>query len=1047
MHTQHAFTIYNASAGSGKTYTLVKSYLRTLFLSKNPNKFRELLAITFTNKAVGEMKSRIVETLEAFSKYLPSDAESPTMLSDLAKELNLPKEELAARSSRILKTIIHNYAAFDIVTIDALTSRVLRTFARDLDLASNFEISLDVTDLYARAVHNLIEKAGSDKKLTQTLIDFALQKADDDKSWDISKDFIEIAKVLNNENDREAITFLKDKSIADFKQLEKGLSKKKEELLDNVIKQATETLETLHAQGLNKSSFNRGSFYLHLQKLQNDPESIVYDSWRAAVDDHNLYTKSQKQDIKDSIDHLTPELIRVFKETQKAVEAIQFYSTVLKNITPLSVLNLIAQELEAIKDDENILLISDFNNYIYNHLKNEPAPFIYERIGERYSNYFIDEFQDTSTLQWDNLTPLIENKITAIATPDEPKNSVMIVGDPKQSIYRWRGGNAEQFITLSQKRIPFQLPADEVNAQILERNFRSFAEIISFNNAFFKHTAQYLNNQAYANIYVAGNDQQLNHRKGGYVQIDFIEAKTVADADEIYPDLVLRQIRELQAANYSLGDICILTRKKDHGRKLARFLALEGIEVISPDSMLVSNSTIVQGVHNILSLQVQPDNKTYKIAVLEVLAVQLDLKQPHLFYKEHLDLEGADFYKALEAYGFNFNVEAFESLPLYEGLEYVIRAFKFDKQADAFLYAYADAVYHFTTQNYTGLSGFLDYWELHQDRLNVDLPKQQNAVQLMTIHKSKGLEFPVVIFPYADTRFYSHLDHHWYKSDPEVFNDFERLMVPHSSKVTAYDEHIEALYEQKKQEQEFDSVNMFYVATTRAVERLYVLSTYNKPAKTVQSFSDLLVSFLQSQSRWEEGTMSYSYGVAQEKINKVKEGSEILPLPFISSPKEEHTLHYVTKAGFLWDDDRQDAIQYGNLIHTLMEKMVRRDQLDDVVEEGFYEGAFAKADVEKVKNTLSQIVNHEQLKDLFNPENEVFIERSILLHSGAILIPDRVEITPSGQTILLDYKTGVPLESHALQIQGYAAALAEMQFKVAKKLLVYITDTVVVIEA
>ncbi|MEP0266762.1 UvrD-helicase domain-containing protein [Dokdonia sp.] len=1045
MLSSHSLTVLNASAGSGKTYSLVKAYVTTLLTSENPKKYRQLLAITFTNKAVKEMKERILENLYAFSTYTVSQDTIPTMLIQVSDEIGESPTTIAKRATQILNAILHNYAAFDVVTIDTLTHRILRTFSKDLEISGNFEVSLDSKTLHARAVDALIDAAGKNKHITNILVEFALQKADDDKSWDITKDLNDIARLLASENDAPYVEQLQLKTLEDFANLKKGLGQLEISLKAKIKNSATQHLERIHSLGLDETHFTGKYFYNHLIKLQKPTLEVDYKAkWKQDIDSYTFYKKAEKQNIKDDIDSIRDQLIVCFKETKELFYKLQLILEFAKKVVPLSVLQLINKELQKIKEDENILLISDFNALIYKSLKDQPAAFIYERIGERYTNYFIDEFQDTSVVQWHNLIPLVDNTISS-ASNDTVKNSLLLVGDPKQAIYRWRGGKAEQFIDLAQNKHPFSI--DDANIKQLDTNYRSYSEIINFNNTFFTYISSFFSDTTYTSIYKTDNNQKYNHQEGGFVSLQFIEANTIQEADELYPEEVLKIITTVSEQGYLKSDICILTRNNRHGAHIAQYLTAHQIKVVSSESLLINSAPSVRFIHALLELQLQPNTPQITLKLLSFLVNKFEIKDIHDFYAQWAKVPTQEFIKGLEERGIYFSSAIFESLSLYEGVEYMVRVFHLKREADAYLFAYLNTVFEYTQKNNTGLIGFLNYWEEKKDTLSIVAPPQSDAVQIMSIHKSKGLEFDVVIYPYADSELYNNRnEHHWYPTEASHFAGFEHLLVGHKTDLSEYSTHGSFLYEERTSQQQFDAVNILYVALTRAVERVYVLSRFRE-SNTPKTFSELFVSYLKHTDVWNGPDQSYTYGKENIKEKEVtNESKEIVTIPFMSSSKESHNIYTITKAGFLWNEERQHAITYGNLVHELMAKIIDRQDLDHAVEEAILEGIISIKERESLKNVLSNVINHPELRSYFSRAHTVYNERQILSADGSLYIPDRIEILPDGHAVIMDYKTGIPSENHAYQVQQYAQLLTEMNITIKHLFLIYINKEVTIIK-
>jgi ATP-dependent exoDNAse (exonuclease V) beta subunit len=508
------FNIYNASAGSGKTFTLVKDYLKIVLTSKEFLPHRHILAITFTNKAVDEMKTRVIEALMTFAA--PSIlTKSDALFEQVVKELDRSPKEIQHKSNQLLSKILHNYAAFDISTIDKFTQKLIRTFAFDLKLPMNFEVELDTDFLLKKAVSRLMSKAGKNKELTKVLVEFAIEKADDDKSWNIALDLAKTAKLLTRESDAPYLEELSQCTLQDFGTLKSTLIKEIRETELQIVALSTQILELISASGIEFSDFTRGSLPKHFKALRSKKFDLSFTAqWQQSIETTALYTKKAYPSVTAAIDRLRPQLVAVFQKTKESVYRIRYLNNIRKNTTPLSVLNLIHQELKTIKDEENLLMISEFNTIISQQIKDQPAPYIYERIGEKFNHFFIDEFQDTSELQWENLTPLIINTLA------QENGSSMLVGDAKQAIYRWRGGKSEQFINLYNNATTFPF---EATLSKLPTNYRSCSQVVDFNNKFFKHLSTVVfSNDTYKALYQSASQLEFKNKKG-YVNISFLE--------------------------------------------------------------------------------------------------------------------------------------------------------------------------------------------------------------------------------------------------------------------------------------------------------------------------------------------------------------------------------------------------------------------------------------------------------------------------------------------------------------------------------------------
>ena len=384
MHLNNSFKIYNASAGSGKTFNLVKEYLILLLTSENDDAYKNILAITFTNKAVNEMKNRIVERLIEFSDKEKINKNS-AIIKEIIKETKLSVNTINIKSNQILKHLLKNYAAFEISTIDKFTQRIVRSFSYELNIDSKYEVEIDEEELLSKAVDKLIAKTGEDSELTKIFIDYAFEKADNNKSWDISLDFRKIAKILINENSYEIIKGMQQNSIAEFISVKQHLKLLKKDETDNCSKLAKKALNLIELNKIEHKSFIRESLPKHFNKIINkDYERIYNNQLESNLAAGNLYSSKIDQEQKHLIDSIQPNLFEIFNNIKTKVFKIKLYDNLLKNITPLSILNAINDELTKLKADNNTMLISEFNKIINEEIKNQPAPFIYEKIGCKY---------------------------------------------------------------------------------------------------------------------------------------------------------------------------------------------------------------------------------------------------------------------------------------------------------------------------------------------------------------------------------------------------------------------------------------------------------------------------------------------------------------------------------------------------------------------------------------------------------------------------------------------------------------------------------------
>jgi ATP-dependent exoDNAse (exonuclease V) beta subunit len=1043
-----SFAIYDASAGSGKTYALVKEYLKIILTAKKNDAYRNILAITFTNKAVHEMKSRIVGSLSEFAKDEPNSKASDLM-QDLSVDTGLSIIQIKTKSQQIIKHIIHNYAAFDISTIDKFTHKVIRAFAHDLGLPMTFEVTLDTENLLIEAVDAIIAQAGEDETLTKLLIDFTMEKTDDDKSWDISREILETGKLVLNENNRNEITHFHDKSISDFIAVKEKLVQVCAALEKENGSLASELLLLIDKNAIDLKSFSRGTFPNHLQSIADGKFNSKNKMFRE-FDDIAINKTAKDRAL---IENIIPDLLQSLSEIYKNFEKRNFYKAFLKNITPLSLLNTVSNELAKIQNEQNVLSITEFNAIIHREIQNQPAPFIYERLGERYRHFFIDEFQDTSEMQWQNLIPLIDNATSSEI--DGEKGTLMIVGDPKQSIYRWRGGKAEQFIELSKDQNPFSNP--EKKLEHLDKNYRSYSQVIEFNNDFFHLLSNEFSNADYKDLYENHSRQKTNNKVGGYVNISFLpeiesseEDEETLDKMDLYVLATLNTIQKVVKEGFEYKDIVILTRKRSQGIAVANYLTEQSIPLLSSETLMIQNATEVRLIIHILKYLKNSSDLESKANFLQYLAQNKQDELPvHDFIAKGMELkEELAFEKWLENCNIELSFQNIRKKSLYEAVEIIISKFlktnenkEMESSATAYVQYFLDIVLERDVRNQAGISDFLNYWDKNSEKFSIPSPEGTNAVRIMTIHKSKGLEFPVVIMPFAEEDYNRKpKDKLWLNSEEQDF-DMPKVLVDNSSAIEEFGEEASAVYNLKKQEELLDNINVLYVALTRAEEQLYVISQNIKPRKDGEypsNMASFFIKYLIQQGVYDENQLEYKFGNQTKLSEKEKHIDTSKNIPVVSKVLNPKNIKIAQREALMWGTHQLEAIEFGNVIHEILSFIATKKDVELAINKAIENGLITILQKDIVYNAIIEIVNHQDLVEHFAEGNEVLNEKTIIQKEGGTVKPDRIVINKAKEVFLLDYKTGLPNPKYKYQLENYQMAIEKMGFKVLKKALVYI---------
>ena len=1033
MQQASTFQIYNASAGSGKTFTLVKEYLKILLKSDDIYSFQKILAITFTNKAAAEMKQRVLNSLKDFS-----DGQTSPILENIMQETTLEFTSIQKKSNNILHAILQNYGSFHITTIDSFTYKIIKSFAFDLGLSQNFEVEMNAHELLDQAVEVLLNKIGIDHELTEILIAYSLDKTDNDQSWDISNDLSDFSKILLNEQDVIHFRKLSKKSLQDFKSLQQKLIVHKKEIISKMRSIGETALKIIESHQLEFKDFYKSMFPNHFFSLSINPEKTRFfeqSTLKKRVQDGELYTKSKPEKIKSSIQEVLPQLINLYDESERLYQQYIHYKLMLENIIPLAVLHHINLELTILKEENNIRLNAEFNQLISDNIQHQPVPYIYERIGHKFLHFFIDEMQDTSVLQWSNLIPLLKNALS------QENTSLLLVGDSKQAIYRWRGGDPSQFIKLGsddQKLDPDFLIQKKINE--LKINYRSFSEIIHFNNSFFKHVSTFLNHPSYSALYQNKSHQEERDLQGGLVSISLLEKLDDKEEDQLkYAKKVFQIIQDLNSKT-SLGSVCVLVRKRSEGVTVANYLSENNIEIVSSETLLLSHNLKVNFIVNFLKLILQPTDQDSLLEILNFLYDHLQISEDkHSFFSNHLQLQLQDFLLSLHKYECFFDLHAYHQFPFYEKIELIIRAFRLQDKTDAYVQFFLDEVF-LQQQKESSVQDFLDFWEHKKDSLSIVSPENSDAVKIMTIHKSKGLEFPVIIFP-CDLDIYKQFKPKvWLEND---FDDFPETMVSFKKEIQ-YTKHGRSILEKRRKELELDNFNLLYVALTRAVEQLYII-TEKKLGKdgleNLNYFSGIFISYLKHKRCWDADKNEYVFGTSQELTTVKKEMSSQIQETFISVPYKNHQINILVNSSKFWGSLRGRAKEYGVFIHQVLSEVIVVEDLMDVLNKYMLLGKINSDEQQQLYKMLYKMISHPRIHPYFSENVTVYNEREIT-YNQEIIIPDRLVFHQNNQVSIIDYKTGIPKKEYRFQVENYASILKSLEYSIQKKVLIYIDEKI-----
>ena len=1054
-----SFTVYKSSAGSGKTFTLVKEYLRLIL--PEPEHFRHILALTFTNKAANEMKDRVLGSL----RELAGEAEDRSfstrnnLLPVLIRETKLSEPEIQNKAGEALKLILHDYSDFAIGTIDSFSHRIIRTFAHDFGLPVNFNVEVDSDELLTTAVDLLIDQVGTDSGLTNLLVNFIENRMDDEQDWNIERILLNFARILLDEEGQEQLRKLKDLTLDDFSKIASILKLQTTDFEKKIGELAQNASTLIKSSFLPATAFYQGRSGIsrYFEKLSSgflatiEPNSYV----RKTIEEDKWTSGSASSAEKEAISLLKPDLIAIYSEIQNVYtdgeNLYQISKGVLKTIFPMAVLNAIGKLLDGFKKQNNIVHISEFNQRISRFILHEPVPFIYERLGEKFNHLLIDEFQDTSILQWHNLIPLVEN---ALATG----YFNLVVGDGKQAIYRWRNGDVRQFADLPLIRGSVmnkslqqseKILKDHFAIESLETNFRSRKTIVDFNNTFFTVLSSLLttDNQ---DVYEKLEQKSKSGSDGGFISIEFASREVKGPQfREFMGSRILEIIRRQEESGFRKQDIAILCRRNKEGSELARFLLGNGIDVISAESLLLMHSPEVNFMTSFVRLLYGNDNVVLIAELLTYLFCKGQLPAPdlHSLLSEiRLNPSASFVYRLLKENGMEIYPDRLRTMPVYDIMEELVRVFYPQNTADPYLQFFLDTVLKYSRKHTSGASDFLEWWDEHKDTFSIIMPDGLDAVRIMSMHKAKGLQFPVVILPFFTEKKMLTKKFIWVDLPRNGFNGLPAAMLETSGSIG------KTQFSQKAAEEKdktlLDVINLLYVAMTRPEERLYVISPA-APAKPgdPETISAFFYHYLLTTGKWSETRSIYEFGepggfVPKESTSKITKRALN---SMISSDWREKVL-IRSSAPESWEiDDPQKNFHWGNLVHTAFSRIMKAGDEEDVLRRMKDEGMIDQREMDQLLLKIRMLVQDPLINDLFDPENKIKVEADILSEKGQVYRPDRV-ILREYESVVIDFKTGKPKPEQEKQIRQYGTLLTEMGHKTVKMYLVFIEPEIAIVE-
>lgn len=1048
-------TVYKASAGSGKTFTLATEYIRLIV--ENPTSYRNILAVTFTNKATEEMKMRILSQLYGIWKGLP---ESDNYLQVIVEKTGYPTELIRERAGQGLSNLLHNYNYFRVETIDTFFQSVLRNMARELDLTTNLKIGLNDVQVEELAVDQLIADLSTTDVMLQWILKYIMESISDEKTWNVISQIKRFGRTIFNNEYKEVSQALEQKME------EKGFFERYTTQLREIKKAAEERMiligesffDTLEGEGLSiddLSNKNRGiaGFFLKLQKGVFDPsiENATVANCLGNPEKWCAKTHPQRDFILSLAEGVLGDILRyAVEERSRQWKLYKSADLTLRHLNQLRLLGSIEKKVRELNENNNRFLLSDTQQLLHALIEGSDSPFIFEKIGTQLEHVMIDEFQDTSTVQWQNFRVLLDEAMS------HEGGSNLIVGDVKQSIYRWRSGDWRLLNDIEQ-----QFRQQQIETIPLKKNYRSERNVITFNNHFFSHAAE-LEYQEQQEL----NPEEAEQLKRAYADVvqeipDGREAAgevsvTLLPAED-YQMMTLQQvadtISELTERGIPQREIAILVRVNNQIPVIAQYFLeqMPEVKIVSDEAFRLDASVAVNLLVSALRLLSHPDDLLTQAAIVKLYHIDVLKEQAE---DNELLLRTNDLNLLLPE-AFRSQREVLITMPLYELAERLYAIFELERlnEQSAYVFAFYDQLASYVSENTADIDSFLAAWDESLCGKTIQ-SEETNGVRILSIHKSKGLEYNYVICPFCDWQLEKQSGNFlWCQPKEEPFNDLPIAPVDYSKNQmlgTIYEKD----YLHEHLQNTVDNLNLLYVAFTRAKEGLYVFGKRGAKASrsglieqclplVAQEMPEAILSGLED----EKGILQFSLASPARNASHASLSSPSSKNPFLQPPASIAVDFHYTESqvnfrqsnrsqAFIEADEsdeieRLNYIQTGSVLHQIFSMIRTTDDIEDALKQLQFEGVLYDEQItpERITAMLRKRLQDPRVADWFSPRWNLFNECTILtMEDGEVKErrPDRV-MTDGQHWVVVDFKFGSPKPEYGDQVREYMALIKTMQ--------------------
>lgn len=1040
--------VYRASAGSGKTFTLAVEFIHLLII--NPLNYRNILAVTFTNKATGEMKERIISKLHGLAADDGSASDYFEALQRLFKQEGeiVSRKKVSENAAKALELIIHDYSHFRVETIDSFFQSIIRQLARELNLTANLRVDLNQDEALQEAVQNMIDSITEDKETYEAIKSYVWDNMENGTKWSITEPMTEFSKNIFNEVYLKNKELMKGKTdIKTFRDFKQKLCDRKQSLINEQIAIGKQFMDICKHHGFIVDNFANKSkgVWSFFQKLEQGETPNITATVEKHLTDH-WSKESAVQALEGQFVPLLQQAIDIINQNQSILAGINL---MLTNLNQTMLLGKVNEKLRQLNDEANRFLLADTAYFLRELIAGNDIPFIYEKAGTQFQYIMIDEFQDTSELQWDNFQPLIANSLSN-------GNNCLLVGDVKQSIYRWRNSDWSILNNIEESRF-----SDYVKQEPLKTNYRSAGNIIDFNNKFFTEATKLLidkfnetcNNageltEAISHAY-ADVKQEKNKRLDG---IGHVELKLLGSTEKKYKENVLAQmsdtITDLLQKGIRQNDIAILVRKSEEAQLISQHLSAtlpQATNIISDVAFMLSSSVAVSLIVDVLRALASPTDRLAR------------MNMAYKYYKhvcKHNEVTMHQFFTSdddtinqILPQEFIANEQNLSISPLYELCEKIYSLFHLDSidGQDAYLFSFFDQLAAFVHDKPATINTFITYWDenLHKESIP---SAQTDGIQVITIHKSKGLEFHTIFIPFCDWEIEVGDKHEpllWCQPHTDEFKDLPLAALKFGTSMR--DSEFCEEYNNEQLKTFVDNLNIIYVAFTRPSHNMFIYSGRDIKLNKDGSESKHKFDCFDLLSQWSEGK-DYSLGTICPSDKPKEETQTNIEVSFNCSKLNAEFRQSNKSRDFISGDDdsnRDYYINKGLIIHKIMEMIDTPDDISRVMLSLDCEGAFPDADFRRdVEQTLRNAFTDSRVKNWFAPGWTVLNEHGILYTDEDGITqtrrPDRV-IANDTETIVIDYKTGKQSNDHALQVEEYTELLRQMGYPNVHGYLWYIS--------